>query len=96
MTGLKKRRVFLSTALSCMCLTLVACGKGGQTETLYENGRMESFLEESSSLAGEANGITVLHTAAAEAVPDLSGSENFRVIPVAPGKMEASLSGLTL
>ena len=54
------------------------------------------FLEEASSLAGEATGITVLHTAAAEAVPDLSGSENFRVIPVAPGKMEASLSGLTL
>lgn len=55
MTGLKKRRVFLSTALSCMCLTLVACGKGGQTETLYENGRMESFLEESSSSGERAS-----------------------------------------
>ena len=52
---MKKRRVFLSTALSCMCLTLVACGKGGQTETLYENGRMESFLEESSSSGERAS-----------------------------------------
>lgn len=46
---MKKRRVFLSAALSCMCLMMAACGKSGQAETLYENGRMESFLEESSS-----------------------------------------------
>ena len=46
---MKKRRVFLSTAVTCMCLMMAACGKGRQTETLYENGRMESFLEESSS-----------------------------------------------